>query len=214
MAKTRSTRREKQAAATREDILEAARRLFAERGYAATSMSAIAEEAETAVQTIYDSVGPKRAIVLAMVELSEQKAGVPQYVKRIMEAQDPRECITHYVRMTRQFMEPGGDVFVAMMTAATTEPDVAEAWEMANRNHRHGARLVAGQLAKTGELTPGTTVEQAGAVLGVMTWGTTWLQFTRDHSWSFDECESWLIASLCTLLVKDAGPGPSPESGS
>ena len=40
-----SSRRREQAAATRRDILEAAQRLFEQRGYAATTMEAVAAEA-------------------------------------------------------------------------------------------------------------------------------------------------------------------------
>lgn len=209
MAASRSTRRQKQAAATRQDILVAARRLFATRGYVATSMTAIATEAETAVQTIYDSIGPKRAILLAIVELSEEKAGVNEFRQRIAQATDPREVVALFVALTRQFMEDGGDVFIAMMSAAPTEPDVAAAWQRANQGHRYGAGVVAGLLERFGALKPGVSVERAGDVIGVMSWGTTWLQFTQNHGWSLDACEAWLIETLDTLLLREPSePGP------
>jgi len=46
-------------------------------------MSAIAEEADTAVQTIYDSAGPKRAIILALVNVTEEEAGVEEFQQRL-----------------------------------------------------------------------------------------------------------------------------------
>ena len=206
MAATRSNRRQKQAAATRQDILAAARRLFADRGYVATSMTAIAEEAETAVQTIYDSVGPKKAIVLALVDMQEEEVGVGGFVKRLVATQDPREAVGILVEMTRTFMEQTGDVFVALMSAAPTESDVAAAWEKTNRNHRTGAQFVARKLADLGALRDGVTVERAADVLGGLSWGTTWLQFIRVYGWSFDECEAWLRQTLVTLLLGEVTP--------
>jgi AcrR family transcriptional regulator len=203
MTTRRSNRRQKQAAATRQDILAAARRLFATRGYVATSMSAIAEEAETAVQTIYDSVGPKRAIILAMVDMSEAEAGVDEFRQRIGQTRNPREAIALFVALTRGFMEHGGDVFLAMMSAAPIEQDVAEAWQHANRNHRFGARMVGELLARLDALAPGVSVDRAGDVIAVLTWGATWQQFLRDHGWSLDECERWLNQTLVTLLLRD-----------
>lgn len=205
MSARRSHRRQKQAAATRNDILDAARKLFATHGYVATSMAAIATEADTAVQTIYDSVGPKRAIILAIVERFEEQAGVDAFKQRVMNAHDPREVIALFIALTRQFMDQGSDVIVAMMTAAPTEPDVAAALEQANRNHRYGARMVAELLEKLGALKSDMPVERAGDVIGVLTWSTTWLQFTGAHGWSLDECERWLNASLETLLLRGAG---------
>ena len=193
----------KQAAATRQDILAAARRLFAERGYVATSMTAIADEAETAVQTIYDSVGPKRAIMLALVDVQEEEVGVADFVKRLVATQDPREAVGILVEMTRTFMEQTGDVFVALMSAAPIEPDVAAAWEKANRNHRTGAQFVARKLVDLGALRDGVSVERAADVLAGLSWGTTWLQFIQVYGWSFDECEAWLKVTLAELLLRE-----------
>ncbi len=204
MTARRSNRRQLQKAATRQDILVAARRLFANQGYVATSMSAIAEEADTAVQTIYDSVGPKRAIILALVDVTEEEAGVESFRQRIGRTRDPDELIALLVGLARQFMERCGDVFVAMMSAAPTEPDVAEAWRAANQHHRGGARHVALLLADLGALKPGVSAERAGDVMGALSWGTTWLQLTQYHGWTFDECERWLNQTLVTLLLREA----------
>src|SRR3954464_13222502 len=48
-----SSRRRAQAEATRADILDAAQRLLEQRGYAATTMEAIAGEAGVALKTVY-----------------------------------------------------------------------------------------------------------------------------------------------------------------
>ena len=203
MATRRSNRRQTQAAATRHDILAAARRLFASHGYVATSMAAIAEEADTAVQTIYASVGPKRAIVLALVDAIDEEAGVGAVRQRLGQSRDPRELVALAVGLTRNFAERCGDVFGVLAAAASTEPDVAEAWQTANRRHRGGVRMVAHKLAELGALKPGVSADRAGDILAVLTWTSTWQQLTQDHGWSFDECERWLTDSLATLLMRD-----------
>src|SRR5487761_905337 len=67
-----SSRRRRQAAQTRADILAAAQRLFAERGYAATTIEAIAAQAEVSEATVYAGFGSKRGILLAFQQLMEQ----------------------------------------------------------------------------------------------------------------------------------------------
>lgn len=201
MAKPGSSRRQKQAAATRQEILAAARHLFATQGYLSTSMTAIAREAQTAVQTIYDSVGPKHAIILALVDTIEEEAEVPVFVENMTATTDPRAAIGLFVNLTRNFAERSGDLFQMMMTAANTEPDVAEAWRMANQNHRMGASQVAAIIERAGALRPGITVEEAADTIAVLTWGATWQQLIGQYGWSLDACTAWMNESLDRLLL-------------
>ena len=203
MASARSNRRQKQAEATRQEILAAARRLFATHGYAATTMAAIAKEAETAVQTIYDSVGSKPAIILALVDSIEEEAGVSEVAVRIAESNDPRELIYLLVGISKNFTERSSDVFAAMASAAPSEPEVAEAMRKARQNHQRGARSVAEKLEHLGALDPEVSVDRASDILGVLNWGATWQQFVHDQGWSVNDCERWMNETLSALLLKD-----------
>lgn len=60
--------RRQQADLTRSAILDSARRLFTEKGWAGTGMRDIAREAGVAVETVYASVGSKVAVLLAALE--------------------------------------------------------------------------------------------------------------------------------------------------
>jgi len=203
MAKKRSSRRERQAAATHQDILMAARRLFAEHGYVATSMAAIAEEADTAVQTIYDSVGPKRSIMLALVAMAEEEAGVGEFRDRLFQSRDPRAALALWVTMTRQFLDRSADIVGALQSAAAAEPDVAAAYAEAKRNHQMGANWTGTLLERLGALAPGLSAQRAGAIIALLTWGTTWQELLQDHGWSIDECEAWMTESLARLLLRE-----------
>src|SRR5260370_34231249 len=63
-----STRRQAQARETRQQILAAARVLFITRGFAGTTMEAIAQEAGVAVETVYTSFGNKRTLLARLVD--------------------------------------------------------------------------------------------------------------------------------------------------
>src|SRR6478672_7913901 len=58
-----SPRRQEQAAATRRQILDAARRLFVRQGYAATTMAQIAAEAGVALKTVYLAFDTKSGLL-------------------------------------------------------------------------------------------------------------------------------------------------------
>lgn len=205
MSERRPTRRQIQAEATRRDILTAARRLFATQGYAATSMAAIAEETGAAVQTIYSSVGPKHAILLALLDQMDEEAGVGLLWQKVGEAKDPREMIRLGVNLSRQFVERFGDVIWTLMSAAPTEPDVAAALAEANRRHRTGMGRLAGRLAAADALKPGLTPERAGDIFGLLAWAETYRQLTQDYGWTLDDAEAWIAETVITLLLAEAG---------
>jgi AcrR family transcriptional regulator len=58
-----SSRRKRQAAETRAEVLAAATRLFNDSGWAGTTVAAIAEEAGVAVETVYSGFGSKKALL-------------------------------------------------------------------------------------------------------------------------------------------------------
>src|SRR5262249_17335707 len=60
--------RARQAADTRRLVLAAAARLFAQRGWAATTLAMVAAEAGTAVETIYAGVGSKAQLLCQTID--------------------------------------------------------------------------------------------------------------------------------------------------
>jgi AcrR family transcriptional regulator len=65
-----STRRSRQAAQTREEILTAAVELFGERGWSGTTLAAIASQAGVAVETIYSGFGSKKGLFRAALDVA------------------------------------------------------------------------------------------------------------------------------------------------
>src|SRR6476646_1016117 len=84
------TLRERQAQLTRDEILRAARRLFAERGYSRTSVRDIAVAAGVSAQTVYDSIGTKQVLVDRLNDLIRVEASVVAIVGASAESSDPQ----------------------------------------------------------------------------------------------------------------------------
>ena len=189
------------AAETRREILRAARRLFADRGFAGTSVQQIAEESGVAVQTIYSSVGSKAALVLALNDLIDEEADVSGLAATLPHETDPPRLIATGVHITRQLNERCGDLLRVLLSAEHAEPDAAAAVADGIRRHEQGASHLARRLAELGVLRAGTTPEQAAAAFSMMTLPGSWRQLTHGAGWTFDEAEAWLTASLTQLLL-------------
>ncbi|MGP0028762.1 MAG: TetR/AcrR family transcriptional regulator [Streptosporangiaceae bacterium] len=201
MSGRRLNRREVAAAETRREILRAARRLFAEHGYAGTSLQQIAEESGVAVQTIYSSVGSKAALVLALNDLIDEEADVAQLGAGVLAETDPPKMIAKAIHLTRQLNERCGDLLQVLLSAAPAEPDVAAAFADGMRRHESGLRAMAQHLGALGALRGGTTPERAAAAFAMMTSPASWLQLTQRAGWTFDQSEAWLTESLTQLLL-------------
>lgn len=205
MPPRRQTRREIAAEATRQEILRTARRLFAEQGYAATSIQQVAAGSGVAVQTIYSSVGGKAALVLALNDLIDSEAGVAEIARQVAVESDPERLLALAVRLTRQLNERCGDIIRVLLSAESAEPDVARAYADGMRRHQQGADGLAGRLASLDALAEGVDAERAAAAYALMTSPASWRQLTQEAGWSFDDAEDWLTRSLSTLIVRNGG---------
>lgn len=197
----RPTRREVAAAATQAEILRAARQLFGERGYSQTSMADIADEAGVSLPTIYASIGPKAAIVLALSRMVEAQVGAERAAERVPEETDPVALLEFGVRLNRLLAERAADIVEAFRGAAHSEPAVAAAVEEGERQHRAGARLLAGRLAELGALRSDTDIAEAADVIALLADDEIFTRLVRGYGWSFDRAETWLIETLCKTLL-------------
>jgi AcrR family transcriptional regulator len=198
-----TSRRQRQAEATRRDIQQAARRLFAEHGYTATSIAEIAAEADVAVQTIYSSIGQKAAVAVSLVDLIDAEADIGPLLQQLPEIESPAEVIALMARVTRLINERCGDIIGVLRSASPSEPEALDAANEGRRRHRFGARRMAARLAELRALREGVSRDHAADVLSLLTSSETWTQLRREHGWSYERCERWIRAALERLLLPD-----------
>lgn len=186
---------------TRRDILLAARRLFAERGYAATSINDIAAEAHVAIQTIYARLGSKRGMLLALIDLIDEEAGVNHLVSRVNDASTPHEALQAGIRITRAFQERCGDIIEALFTATGAEPELAEAVADGQQRHREGARYTIGRIQELGGLRHDLPPKHAQALFALSTNHEAWRELTQAYHLGWDAAENRLTDALTRSLL-------------
>ena len=204
-----SPHRERQAAATRESIIDAARRLFVERGYAAATVDAIAEEAGVAVPTLYTTFGGKRAILWALLEAMAADVGVPHRYEQILGEPEPVRRLQLLVRIQCDFMRRHGDLLEALRTAAAVDPEAAAAWREGGNRRHDDCKLVAHSLARDGVLRAGLSEEEAADVLWFLAGPDTYRQLAVERGWTSERYEPWLAQALAALLLRQSRAGRS-----
>jgi AcrR family transcriptional regulator len=204
MSENSPSLRDRKAQLTRDEILRAARNLFAERGYARTSVRDIAQTARVSAQTVYDSVGSKQALVSSLNDLIDTEADIAGLARAAAESDDASELAATNARITRSILEHCGDIVHALVTGAAAEPELAAVLAEGQRRHVEGAgRIVAllRQLDALGSIDPDEAVETLAAITDVR----FALVLQESYGWSLDRLESWMAATSRTLLLGQPG---------
>ena len=198
--------RERRAQLTRDEILRAARRLFADRGYARTSVRDIAKAASVSAQTVYDSVGPKQELVMRLNDLIDQEANVHAIARAAAESGDPAEIAGANARVTRSILENCGDILHALVSGAAAEPELGAVLEEGHRRHVAGAASMVALLAELGALAPSTDRDEAAETLAALADFRLALVLRESYGWTLDRIENWTAASSRTLLLGPQSP--------
>jgi AcrR family transcriptional regulator len=200
-------RRRAAAEQTRRDILDAARRLFLERGYVATSMAAIAAAAGVSHETVYAAFGPKPALSRYLIEIALSGTDVPvpaleRESTRAMQAEpDPSRRLEMFAHVIRLIHERLAALFDVLREGARTDPDLKAYLDELSERHAGNMRAFAANLAAAGGLRDDLSSEMAGDVIWIMTSVELFLLCVRERSWTPDFFEQWLADTLKRLLL-------------
>ena len=203
-------RRQAQAEATRRDVLDAAGTLFAGRGYAATSIDAIAAEAGVSRETIFKSFGTKRQLLQLWVE--QQVAGpdepVPiaqqDWVERIRVAADRGRRTELAVAALSAIYDRAIDALVALRAAAHADPEIAELWRASCDQRRDDVATVAGMLAAGGGTRPDLDGDETVDVVYALCSPELFELLVRQCGWTTERFEQWLVVALTSLALPAA----------
>jgi AcrR family transcriptional regulator len=206
----RSSLREEQARRTRQAILEAARLLFSEKGFAATTIAQIAARAGVAVDTVYASVGPKPALMRLLMEtaISGSDKAIPaeqrDYVQQVRAAPTAGQKIRIYASAVVQVNTRLAPLHLVLRDAAGQAPELAQIREEIVTRRARNMRLFAQDLADTGELRPGLDVEEVADVVWSMNSAEYYSLLVRERGWPPERFAQWLADAWGRLFLATA----------
>jgi AcrR family transcriptional regulator len=204
--------RAEQTALTRRRILDAAGRLFVERGYLGTTLGAVAEAAGVSVQTVYNVVGGKAVLLKAVydVTLAGDDAPVPMgerpAFRAVAEAPTGRACLAAYAGVGRLLGERLFPLLTVLLAqAAAGDPDLAAFVATIEGERAVGSRNVAGHVAGRFGLRDGLDVDAAADVLWALTAPDLTDRLVVRRGWGWDRFEAWLGTAMGDALLGPEG---------
>ena len=189
------TYRQRQSAETRARIAQAARQVFAARGYGAANVTDVAQAAGVAVPTVYKLYGNKRGLLAAIADAWGREIG-----GRILDVpHDPAAAISWWSGMARRQWEAGLDIGLIYAGAVTSEPDARADLEPRLALRERAIRLVSEAVRP--RLKDGLTQDDAVAILSALTIPEVYRDLVRDRGWTPDRYQQWVGRTLTEQLL-------------
>lgn len=200
--------RNEQTAVTHRRILDAAGRLFFERGYLGTTVAGVAEAAGVSVQTIYNVIGAKSVLLKAVydVTLAGDDEPVPiaqrPIVQAVVEATDARECLARYAAMSRVLGERTlALVMMLLAQAATGDAELRAFADTIETERGIGTSMTAQHVAERFGLREGLDVRGAADVLWALTAPDLADRLVHRRTWGWDRFQQWLGIAMADALL-------------
>jgi AcrR family transcriptional regulator len=203
----RSALRAEQAAATRRLVLDAATRLFVERGYAGTSIDAIAEAAGVGRSTVFAAAGGKpwllkTAYDRAVVGDDEQVpfAERPE-ARKLRTMADPVEIVTTYGRILSTAAQRVSSIYEVVRSAAGVDPEVHELWTEIGQQRLAGAKRIATLLKTKNVLRNGLSIDRARDIIWIYNDPGLHHALVGIRGWRQNQYRDWVIDTLKHQLL-------------
>jgi AcrR family transcriptional regulator len=192
-----------QAERTRRRVLESARRLFVERGYAGTTVAAVADDAGVSPETIYLSVGGKRGLLEGVMDITgphDSVADDAQWWAEVAELPDVNERVARMAEYACRILARTRPIHAIIRGAADNESFAAEL----------GRRLLMERLANQterirtyvgDELRRGLSVAEAGQRYCALASPELYHVLTVEFGWSAEQHQRWLTDLLRVELL-------------
>lgn len=205
-AAPKPSRRAVQAADTRALIVSVAGRLFAEQGYVPTTIDAIASESGVALQTVYNSVGNKAALLSAVLDAAASGPHSPSNVLELMRQRtaDAPDFDAFIAVLADWFVEVHrrtGPVMRVIAQAAAVDPSVEklQSARALQRLERYGEAAAA--VRSRGGLRSGMSDADAAAAIWSLGHPQTYRTLVGDAGWTVKAYRGWLLRSLAAALA-------------
>jgi AcrR family transcriptional regulator len=191
----------------RRAVVEAARALFVDRGYGATTIEAVSDLSDVPPATVYRLFSSKLGILKALLDVSiaGDDRALPLLDRPEVAAQfaepDPERLLAGFARISVTINERSGQIYQIMASAASSEPEAANLLGQYTQQRQQGQGHIARALARAGVLRPDLRERDAADIVHVLMSPEVYRLFVADRGWSPARYEKWLKNALVQQLL-------------
>jgi len=196
----------------RRAVIDAARNLFLERGYGATTIDAISAGSDVPPATVYRLFSSKRGILKALLDVSivGDDDQVPMaerpHVQSLLADPDPKNTVANFVNVAAEVNARTAAIYRILTSAAASDGDAATLLDELTRQRQQGQGLVARALARRRALRPALGERDAGDIIHALVSPEVYRLLVVDRGWPPERYKTWLTETLVSQLLA-APPG-------
>lgn len=216
---SQGTRTQARTRLARAAVIGAARSLFLERGYGATTIEAVSELADVPPATVYRLFSSKHGILKALLDVSivgdddaVPMAERPQ-VRALLAEPDPSSLLTDFAKITAQVNARVAPLYRILVSAAGSDPDAGALLDELTHRRQVGQRLIARSLARTNALRPELRERDAADVIHALMSPELYRLLVLDRHWKPERYERWLERIIKDQLLPSARRHRSEPAG-
>jgi AcrR family transcriptional regulator len=196
-------------------VTGAAQRLFLRDGFAATTIAAIAAEAEVSAETIYKAFGGKPGLVRAICDQALAGEGPVPAEARSDDLQasepDPRTIIRGWGKLSAEIAPRVSPILLLLRAAALTDPQMADLRAEIDDSRLGRMTRNARHLHQAGHLRADMTAEHAGEIMWTYSSPELYELLALGRHWPPEQYGAFIAeAMIAALLPPRPGDGGPP----
>ena len=198
----------------RRAVVHAARVLFLERGYQATTIDAISDHSDVPAATVYRLFSSKLGILKALLDVSiagdDQALSFQErpQVAALFAEPDPGKLLAEFASITVAINARSSDVYRILSSAAGSDPAAAVLLADYQQQRDDGQRPIARALARARALRPGLRERDAADLIHALMSPELYRLLVIDRDWPPERYEQWLARTLADQLTPPLPSSP------
>jgi AcrR family transcriptional regulator len=191
----------------RRAVVETARTLFLERGYAGTTIEAISEHSDVPSATVYRLFSSKLGILRSLLDTSiagdDQPRALPERpaIASLFTEPDPHKLLAAFAGTTTAINQRTNDVYRVLVSAAGSDPAAAQLLDELRQQRDDGQGRIARALARGRALKPELRERDAADLIHALMSPEVYALLVGDRSWSPERYQKWLATTLTAQLT-------------
>jgi AcrR family transcriptional regulator len=200
--------RDEQARATRWRIVAAASKLFVERGFASTTVDAIAAGAGVSRKTVFTAVGGKVELLKLAYDFAMSQDDRPLTMRErpglleVQAEQDDYRAMELYASFVTDISARISGLYLALRGAAEVDEEARALYEKWEQERRDGMRRgPVPRMVEHRTLREGVTADEAADVLALLVAPSTYHSFVVVRGWTPERFRDWFLDTILQTLM-------------